>query len=237
MAFQLFMEATRPESRDLYRRRLHKESDITDAEVNARTRWNLPILSANYKCSVSLDLPLQNCVPTKICRQVCYAAQGRQYYRRSVVKSLAVNRLIQLDPEHAAHKMVDEAAGRTIRFAGSGELLPGQVELASYVEQFGGDWWGFTRRPDTHRLLPSLMSSFDATTPARNVTYIQNHVPTERRAYLRRPVDPPSPLDVAVTFPVHGPMTAYTASVPFHDSDRPFDRNQVDNCWSCRRCY
>lgn len=224
-------------AKNLYQRRVEKEGAITEDEISDRAKWHLPILSNNYKCSVSLDLPLKNCVPTKICQQVCYAAQGRQFYRKSVVKSLAVDRLILDDPEHVARKMIDESAGRIIRIAGSGELLPKQTELMTYLEQLGGQWWGFTRRPDTHRSAPSLMFSFDATTPARAMKYVQESVPPDRRAYLRRPEDPASPIEVVVTFPVHGPMTAYTTKVEPHYTDCPFDRSRVEGCWSCQRCY
>ncbi len=231
------MEDTRRPHQNLYHRRIEKENAITDAEINARMRWDLPVLSENCKCSVSLDLPLQNCKPTGTCRQVCYAAQGRQFYRKSIIKALAINRLIESDPEHVARKMVDESAGRIIRIAGSGEILPGHADLVSYTEEFGGTWWGFTRRPDTHRSLPALMFSFDATTPARVNKYLRESVPVNRRAYLRRPQDPPAPLDVAVTFPVHGPLTSYVSRVPVHETDCPFDRNEVEGCWSCKRCY
>lgn len=108
------MEDTQKPHQILYNRRYNKESDITEDEINARMRWDMPVLSTNGKCSISLDLPLLNCLPTSICAQVCYAAKGRQYYRKSVVKALAINRLIELDSEHVARKMVDEAAGRNI---------------------------------------------------------------------------------------------------------------------------
>ncbi len=231
------MEAPRFVSRVLYRRQLQQESDIEEAEINARMRWDLPIPSNNYKCSVSLDLPLGNCVPTNICRQVCYAAQGRQFYRKSIIKALAVNRLISLDPEHVAHKIVDEAAGRIIRIAGSGEILPGHASLVTYTEQLGGYWWGFTRRPDTHQSLPALMFSFDAATPAPAMNYVSEHVPVNRRAYLRGPQDPLSSIDSAVTFPVLGPLTSYVSRVLVHETDCPFDQNEVEGCWSGKRCY
>ena len=221
----------------LYQRRLQKERTMKEDDILSRMRWDLPVLSSNYKCSVSLDLPLANCIPTDICSKVCYAAQGRQYYRKSVVKALAINRLINLDPEHVARKMVDEATGRRIRIAGSGELLLSQVSLLSYVERLGGSWYGITRRIDTHRELPSLMFSIDATTPAQVVQYVQREVPAKRRTYLRRPEDPPSPLEVAVTFPVHGSFTNYANRVPLHETDCPADRKKIRGCWSCGRCF
>jgi len=197
----------------------------------------MPILSVNQKCSLSLDLPIHNCIPTKICSQVCYAAQGRQYYRKSIIKSLAVERLVTLDPEHVARKIVDEAAGRAIRIAGSGEALPAYKSLLDYVDEFGGSSWGFTRRIDTHQAIPSFMFSSDVTSPHRVMQYIREQVPVHRRAYLRRPEDPPSPIEVAVTFPVHGHLTTYTKLTPVHETDCPADRNRIEGCWSCGRCY
>ena len=132
--------------RSLYERRKNKELAIRDEEIQKRMQWSMPILAQNSKCSVSLDLPILNCKPTRACSEVCYACQGRQSYHRAIVKSLAVNRLIEEDPQHAARKIVDEAAGRPIRLAGSGELLPEHKELADYIEKYGGKWWGFTRR-------------------------------------------------------------------------------------------
>ena len=222
---------------NLYQRRLEKERAVPEEEVLARMRWDLPVLSANRKCSVSLDLPMTHCEPTPVCAEVCYAAQGQQFYRNSVVKALAIDRLIEREPEHVARKMIDEAAGRTIRIAGSGEILPMHAVLLAYVNRFRGKWWGFTRRVDTHRMIPALMFSIDATTDDSVMDYVERNVPVGRRSYLRRPKDPPASLPVAVTFPIHGSWTNYTAKTPRHATDCPADRKEVEGCWSCRRCY
>lgn len=58
-----------------------------------------------------------------------------------------------------------------------------------------------------------------------------------RRTYLRRPQDPPSAIEVAVTFPVHGHLTNYVNKVPIHETDCPVDRKEMEGCWSCKRCY
>ena len=200
-------------------------------------RWDMRFTAENSKCSVSVDLPIVNCQPTKACSEVCYACQGRQAFPQALVKSLAVNRMTLEDPEHAARKIVDEAAGRVIRLAGSGELLPEHKNLVDYIERFGGEWWGFTRRVDTHQALPGLMFSFDMTTPAAVMEYVEEEVPIDRRAYLRRPGDPPASLDVAVTFPVHGARTNYLKDIPTEDTDCPAVRKKVEGCWGCRRCY
>ena len=223
-------------TRIVYLHRLEKERAITEEEIAARMKWSLPVLSENQKCSVALDLPVTNCVPTAVCAAVCYASQGRQYYRKSVIKALAVNRLIAEDPEHVARKMVDEAEGRYIRLAGSGELSPEHNTLVDYLEQFGGKWWGFTRRVDTHQAIPKLMFSIDRATPDQVLQYVREHVAPEHRAYLRGPRDPPPSLEVAVTFPVHGPLTNYVADVPLHETDCPATREGV-KCWTCQRCY
>ena len=102
---------------NLYVQRLRKELAISDEGIRARMRWDLPMLAENSKCSVSLDLLIVNCKPTKACSEVCYACQGRQAYRNAIVKSVAVNRMIAEVPERAARKMVDEAAGRPVRLA------------------------------------------------------------------------------------------------------------------------
>ena len=140
-----------------YRLRIHKEREISEEAIQARMRWDMPILSSNHKCLVSLDLPVVNCRPSRACAEVCYASQGKQMYRPAVVKSLAVDRMIREDPERAARKMVDEAAGRAIRLAGSGDMLPEYKTLVDYIDRFGGSWWGFTRRVDTHEAMPKLM--------------------------------------------------------------------------------
>jgi hypothetical protein len=222
---------------NLYLRRLQKELAFSQDEIEARMRWDLPILAQNSKCSVSLDLPIVNCKPTKACSQVCYACQGRQFYRGAIVKSLAVNRMISADPDRAARKIVDETSGRIIRLAGSGELLPSHRTLVDRIEKYGGRWWGFTRRVDTHKVLPQLMFSVDATTPDSVLQYVQTHVPSNRRAYLRRPDDPPASIEVAVTFPVHGPTTRYADRIPNAPTDCPSIRHEVKGCWKCRKCY
>lgn len=222
---------------NLYVRRLNKERSFPEEDITARFRWELPVLADNSKCSVSLDLPLMNCKPTKACSEVCYAAQGRQAYRRALIKSVAVNEMIAEDPERVARKIVDEASGRPIRLAGSGELLPEHRTLVEYIEHYGGTYWGFTRRVDTHKEMPRLMFSIDATTSDDVLEYVKNSVPIERRAYLRRPGDFPPPFDVAVTFPVHGPQTRYVRKVPEHETDCPSVRKSVEGCWACRRCY
>ena len=231
------MENRHERKTNVYRLRLQKETAVSDQAIRERMRWDLPVLSNNHKCSVSLDLPISNCVPTNACAEVCYASQGRQFYRPAVVKSLAVNRMIAEDPGRVARKMVDEAAGRKIRIAGSGDVLPEHRTLLNYVERFGGTWWGFTKRVDTHRVLPKLVFSVDATTTSPVLQYVRGEVPIQRRAYLRRPCDPPPQLEVAVTFPVHGPWTNYVQKVPRHETDCPSVRKKVDGCWQCGRCY
>lgn len=223
--------------RSLYIRRQKKERAVTEEEITDRMRWDLPVLSSNSKCSVSLNLPIQNCLPTAACASVCYASQGFQYLRKSIVKSLAVERLIALDSEHVARKMVDESAGRNIRLAGSGEVLPSHKGLLSAVRELGGEYWGFTRRIDTHQTFPELMFSIDATTPRRVMDYVRDEVPVNRRAYLRRPTDSRSPIEVAVMFPVHGHLTNYTMVTPLDETDCPVDRKEIEGCWGCRRCY
>ena len=231
------MREREAEGKNLYQLRLAKEQSIPETDIQARMRWDLPIISENMKCSISLDLPILNCKPTEACGEVCYACQGRQFYRRAVVKSVAVNRLIAEDPEHVAQKMVDEASGRVIRLAGSGELLPTQKTLVDYLEKLGGSWWGFTRRVDTHQALPALMFSLDATTPTSVLKYVEENVPVSRRAYLVRPKDPAPSLEVAVTFPVHGARTPSVKKVPVYSTDCPAARKAVEGCWRCRRCY
>ena len=222
---------------NVYKSRLEKEVAITDEEIQKRMRWDKPILSENTKTAVSLDLPIMNCKPTKACAQVCYASQGYQRLSKALIKSLAVNKMIHEDPEHVAKNIVDEAAGRAIRLAGSGEILPEHKTLLDYVEQFGGSYWGFTRRVDTHRTFPKLMFSFDMTTQPSVMDYVREEVPVDRRAYLRRPKDPEPPLEVAVTFPVHGQWTPYMDQTPLHETDCPAARKEVKGCWACMRCY
>lgn len=225
------------EARTLYQRRLAKESIISEEKILARMRWDMPILSYNSKCGISLDLPFTNCLPTKICAEFCYAAQGRQNYKKAVIKSLAVNRLIIKDPEHVARKMVDEAAGRTIRIAGSGEIIPEHKALLEHVENYGGKWWGFTKRVDTHQALPELMFSLDATTPKATLEYVQDYVPVSRRAYLIQSEETKPPLEVAVTFPIHGPWTNKVPLTELLATDCPAARKEVSGCWQCERCY
>jgi hypothetical protein len=223
--------------KNFYLARLKKELGIPEEEILGRVRWDIPLLAENAKCSVSLDLPVLNCQPTEACSEVCYGSQGRQVYHAAVVKSLAVNRMISEAPERAARKIVDEAAGRTIRLAGSGDLLPEYRAMAEYVVKYGGEYWGFTRRVDTHKFMPELMFSIDATTPARVLEYVQESVPARRRTYLRRPGDPEPTIEVAVTFPVHGPQTKWTEYVPEDRTDCPGVRKRVEGCYACRRCY
>lgn len=221
----------------LHAQRVAKEQSFTESEIQDRVRWDLPILAQNSKCSVSLDLPLINCRPTAVCAAVCYAAQGRQAYRQAVLKSVAIQQMIEKDPDRVAHTVVDEAAGRAVRLAGSGEVLPSHRYLVEKIHELGGQTWEFTRRVDTHEALPHLMFSLDAGTPPSALEYIEQSVPVNRRAYLRRPNDPPAPLEVAVTFPLHGPRTPHAKAVPTHPTDCPASRDEVSGCWACRRCY
>lgn len=222
---------------NLYQRRLKKEHNITDEEIKERMRWDMPILSENSKCYISLDFPVLNCKPTKACSEVCYACQGPQFYHKAIVKSLTVARMIQEDPERTANKMIYESAGRPIRLAGSGELLPSYKEFIEYLEEYGLSWWGFTRRIDTHQEIPRLMFSLDATTPDDVLDYVHDCVPRNKRSYLYRPGDPKPKLKVAVTFPVHGPLTNYVSKQKQKKSDCPAVRKLIEGCWECRRCY
>jgi len=222
---------------DLYLRRLEKELSIPEEEILSRMRWDLPILSENSKCSVSLDLPVKNCKPTVVCRKVCYACQGRQFYRQAVRKSLAVNELVRIDPERAAFKIIAEAKGRAVRLAGSGELLPENKELIKYLKKQGGKYWGFTKRIDTYEAVPSLMFSLDASSPEEVLEYVEENVPVKQRCYVRRPEDPLPDLEVGVIFPVHGAITCYAEEVPESPLDCPAVRHKVKSCRECLRCY
>lgn len=225
------------EGGNLYQQRLKKESAISEEEIVSRMQWDLPILSQNEKCSISLDLPILNCTPTRACSEVCYACQGRQFYRSAIVKSLAANRMINEDPERAARRIVDEAAGRIIRLAGSGELLPSYKAITYYIDKYRGSWWGFTKRVDNYQAMPRLNFSLDATTPESVLKYVEEWIPIQKRSYLRRPGDLPPPLEVAVTFPVHGPRTNYVKEIPILEKDCPAVRKSVEWCWDCKRCY
>lgn len=222
---------------NLYKRRLKKERSISENEIQKRMNWNLPILSENPKCSISLDLPVINCKPTKICAEVCYACQGRQFYKNAIIKSLAVNRMSLEDPDKAAWHMAREAKGRQIRLAGSGELLPSHKPLADCLERYGASWWGFTRRTDSYEAMPRLMFSLDASTRPSVLEFVRENVPKRRRSYLYRPGDPPPLLEVAVTFPLHGPLTNYASLQRHRKTDCPSVRGWVDGCWECGRCY
>ena len=222
---------------NLYLERMQKEIAVPEDEIQARMSWDKPILSGNQKCSISLDLPVQNCHPTRACSEFCYASQGRQMFRRSIVKSLAVHRMIEQDPERAARKMADEAAGRAIRLAGSGDLTPVYEDLVKNLDRLDARWWGFTRKPDVHRVIRKLMFSLDATTPAHVMDYVRAEVPVDRRSYLRRPGDDTPPLEVAVTFPTHGARTNYVARIPEAKTDCPGVRKVVKGCWQCERCF
>lgn len=223
--------------KNLYRRRVEKEQNILEQQIQERMRWDKPLLSQNSKCGVSLDLPLINCKPTNACASVCYASQGRQYYSRAIIKSLAVNRMILTEPERAARKVVNESQGVPIRIAGSGEILPDHKPFLDSIEEYGGSYWGFTRRVDTHHAIPSLMFSFDATSAEQQLHYLKEHVPVHRRAYLQRNKDPPAPIEVAVTFPTHGPQTNQYKTIPVQSTDCPAIRKTVKGCWECQRCY
>ncbi len=221
----------------LYQKRIQKELGITQAEIKERMDWSKPILAQNSKCSVSLDLPLLNCKPSSLCSEVCYAAQGRQNYRRAIIKSLAVNQMILENPQQAALKMVVESGGIPIRLAGSGELLPEHNNLVHYIELYGGTYWGFTRRVDTHQSIPKLMFSFDQSSTEETLEYIRDQVPVNRRAYLRNINDPVAPFKVAVTFPVHGSQTNLKDRIEKDPTDCPAARKYVAGCWACKRCY
>lgn len=153
------------------------------------------------------------------------------------MKSIAVDRLIREDPEQAAWCMAREAEGRPIRLAGSGELLPENRALLDYLGKRRVEWWGFTKRTDTYEAMPQLMFSVDAGTPTLVLDYVERNVPVRRRCYMRRPEDGPAPLEITVTFPLHGPTTNYVDEVPEERTDCPAIRKRADGCWDCRRCY
>ena len=96
---------------------------------------------------------------------------------------------------------------------------------------------GITKRVETHRVLPQLMFSFDATTPTTVLDYVKSEVPANRRAYMMRPDDSTPPIEVAVTFPVHGARTRYIEQVQARITDCPAVRREVNGCWECKRCY
>ena len=114
----------------------------------------------------------------------------------------------------------------------------------------------FTHKRGVSAMVPDRTSNLDTTMVAEELrvfsvewTRIDSDVEEEegrgrdvgrdcsRRAYLRRPGDPAAPLEVAVTFPTHGPRTRYVQTIPEHETDCPDVRGKVEGCWNCRRCY
>jgi hypothetical protein len=246
-----------------------KELDIA-REVEAMSleelrRW--PLLSANAKTSVSLDLPIgHTCDPTPTCAQVCYAAGPRAAatWRKSLRKRLRNLRYFQLEePQAAAWKLGREfqrvrrrweprARLDYLRVNGSGDLFPELVPVLNFFASYyaGVRLWIVTRRPElAAQIAPRpnvfLQLSLDASTPSDLVERSRFLAETHPRAYL-------SFLRTKPDDDIKGAAIVFnekrTEGLPYRGlTDCPVDagRLPLDNvrgvggtaCSKCRKCF
>jgi len=207
--------------------------DLERGFIGAKRSPYDPILSENPKTGVSLNLPVLNCRPTKICREICYACSGPISFPYACKKAVAVDEWIRQHPIWAAMKAIQEADGTPIRLCGSGDLNPAHMPFLVEIKAQGGRPWGFTRKLDMWKRCWSmhieLMFGIDVSSK-----HLED-IPPTRLAYMRRPGDPDWSNSVAVTFPLHGPRRD-PSKVPVSESDCPAIRRHI-KCADCRRCY
>jgi hypothetical protein len=202
----------------------------------------MPILSANKKTGVSLNLPSSNCRPTSICKFCCY---GRHHYlghgRAAQAKWARNSQYLAQTPD--CHELIEEArAFSAVRISGIGDILPAHIKnlliLAKSCPMT--QFWGMTRKPELAKKingagLPnlSMLVTVDATSPRRvwdeyqgrmcfGPRRAQDNVPEDRR--------------LVTVFPYHN-SGKIVGQVPEHPLDCPAVRHKVSGCLECGRCW
>jgi len=199
----------------------------------------LKIISENPKTGASINLPLDHCAPTKLCKMMCYAKSGpialpvTKRKQKYVSDYLTGNDITQLI--HECFFLP------SVRLNGSGDLLKKHVsniiQLASTC--LNTMFYGMTRKPyiaeALNNKLPNLkfLLSVDASTSKK---LIKDYTGTicfgPRRACDKVPKDK----RIVVVFPYHCHGTVIQG-IPKHSLDCPAVRHEVNGCHECKRCW
>jgi len=198
------------------------------------------ILSSNKKTGVSLNLPVANCNPTKICRHCCY---GRHHYLGHGRACLAkwIRNSKYLAQTHDCIELIAEArAFSAVRISGVGDILPEHVpnllKLAKACPNT--QFWGMTRKPELAHQLNGrsqnlrLLVTVDASSPDSTWDYDGRLCYGPRRATDKVPRDK----RIVTVFPYHN-SGKIVGSVPEHRLDCPAIRHKVSGCLECGRCW
>jgi len=199
----------------------------------------MPILSTNSKTGVSLNFPVSNCTPTKVCEATCYA---RRHYLIGPTCTAKWNRNSEyLSNTKDCRELIAEARMYTsIRLCGTGDLIqahvPGLLKLAKGSPQTM--IWGMTRKikvaTAVNGRLPNLklMVSVDASSPKNVWDYDGVLCYGPRRAEDRIPEDD----RIITVFPYHS-SGKVVGQVPDDPRDCPAVRHKVSGCSECGRCF
>lgn len=199
----------------------------------------LKIISENRKTHVSINLPLNLCNSTKLCRTMCYARQGHMSYpnpRRKqeyVNKYLLGNDITQLIYECSPFSYV--------RLNGCGDLVKGHLKNITLLAKScpKTTFYGMTRKPEIaealNNKLPNLklLLSVDSSTPKHILKNYTNKICFgPRRACDTIPDDK----RIITVFPYHCHGTI-VKNISKHPLDCPAVWKQVKGCSECERCW
>ena len=220
-----------------YRRRLRAER-LLMGEPPARA---VPILSANHKTGVSLNLPVLNCRPTRRCAAACYACEGLISWRPSIRKALVVDAALR---RGEIEGLIWECRRlREVRLNGSGDMtsehVPGILKLAGACT--GTIFWGFTRCREVAEAVNnqcanlSLILTMDATSPDTKLAGFFGPLAFGPRKPRDRV---PEDSRIVVVFPEHHAGRT-VRGVPMHPKDCPATRGlpRKNACLHCQRCW
>lgn len=222
-----------------YSRRAERERGFQDKPLSKLKT----VLSGNKKTGASLNLPLLNCRPSKLCAETCYAMEGYVAQDMSIRHTQAVDAMLRTGLGIA--QLTKECQARDdVRLCGIGDLVEDHLpQLFRLAEDCPATiFWGFTRKREiadwvrAKRLSNlTLILSWDHTHPPEHVAGYAgplSYGPT-------RPGDEvPDDPRIIVVFPEHHqkdphPDTAITSK------DCPAIRygdEKQDACQRCRRC-
>lgn len=203
-------------------------------------------LSSNSKTGVSINLPLANCSPTKVCFKICYAKSGPIAFKNSRAKQIRVSEyLLQSD----ITELVSECKNySTVRLNGTGDLLTEQVDSILNLAKScpSTTFYGMTKKIEIANMingkLPnlSILVSIDSSSPMATKEY------KGMKCYTALPTDNLDEVkkddSIVVVFPYHSHgkiVNKIESEKNKTTKDCPIVRDVegINSCLDCGKCW
>jgi len=226
-----------------YLRRRDKEQELlTQAEPIRKTGY----ISSNTKTGHSLNFPILNCTPTKICASSCYACLGPTSWKASLLKALAIENTLQSNMGYALTETVGEIKKLSLtelRYSGGGDLSDHGVNYIIELAALCPDviFWGFTRKIRVAEKLASsgksnikVIYSLDAKTSLAAILKIKELGIKTSWLYNDQANIIPKDIHIVFVNHVHGSPDPSLKEV---NNECPAIRKHQVTCFNCKKCF